>query len=222
MNKKRLGSKRILVLTLIPLLAIVLTTLAYGALQNYITLGINLTTGQKPTIALTCALVNTYNNPVILFVNSTTKIIETTEPPFLLFYINITNNGRTPIDKIILSDTIHKDWTLQEVLVQLLQADETLVEINENYFTIEYKPENNIILTISSIKNALGKTLNQNESIMISLYFVYDLIGQQIPPEYETNPPTYTNSVATTAWIESWQSQPTTTTLDFTTNITEP
>jgi len=198
----------------------VFATVAYGVIQNYATFNISLTTAQKPTIALSSTLINTYNNSVTIFVNNT-KIIEKTEPAFLLIYINVTNTGRTPIDKITLNDTILNDWTLRETRIQLVEADETCVEIKSTYFTIEYSLENDIILAIPSIKNASGKTLNQNESIMISLYIVYDLIGQQVPPEYETNPPIYTNTVAVTAWLGSWQCQPITSTLGFTINITE-
>jgi len=199
---------------------IIFTTLAYGVLLNYATSNINLTIAQKPTMTLTSTLLNTYNNSVTLFVNSTTKTIETTEPAFPLICINITNTGTTPIDKITLNDSIPNDWTLREAQLQLVQADQTHFEIEATYFTIEYSLENDIILTIPSIKNAVGKTLDQNESITIGLFFEYRLLGQQIPSEYETNHPIYTNTVAATAWVRNWQSQPETSILHFTTNIT--
>jgi len=105
--------------------------------------------------------------------------------------------------------------------MQLVQADQTRVEINAAYFRIEYSPKNNVIITISSIKKAIGKTLNQNEAITVSLYIQYKLIGQLMPPGYETNPPTYNNTVTTTVGIGNWQSKPTTSILVFTTEITE-
>lgn len=219
MKRKTRWSKRVLILLLLPLFTIVFATIAYAVWQNYVTFNKNLTPEQKPTIAVTCTMLNTYENSVTLVVDSTTKIIETTEPAFPLIHINITNTGKTPIDKITLNDTIPNNWTLRDVHMQLVQADQTHIEINATYFTIEYSSENNIIITTPNIKNALGKDLNQNESIIISLYIEYNLMGQPLPTRYETNPPTYTNTVTATAWIGSWQSEFTSATATFTSYI---
>ena len=198
---------------------IVLSTVAYGVMQNTVALNIGLTPAQKPTITLTSTLVNTYDNSVTLFVNSTTEIIERTEPAFPVIYMNITNTGITPIDKIIINDSIPANWTLREVRMQLVQADQTIIEIDPTHFTIEYTPENNAIITTSNFKDTLGKNLNQNESIIITLYIKYNLIGEPLPSEYETNPPLYTNTVNIKAWIGSLQSQPANSTLTFPINI---
>lgn len=216
MRKKTRWSKRILILLLLPLFTIAFATVAYGVWQNYVTLNINLALAPKPTIAVTCVLPNTYDSSITLFVNSTTRIIEAAEPEFPLIHINITNTGETPIDKITLNDAIPDNWTLREARVQLVQAHQMQVEINATYFTIEHGPENNIIITISNIKNRLGKALNQNESIIISLYIEYNLTGQPLPTEYETNPPIYNNTVATRAWIGSLPSELTNATATFT------
>ena len=221
MKRKTHWSKRFFIFLMLPLFTIILTALAYGSLQNYVTLSINLTTAQKPNIKLTCTLANAYNNSVTLFVNSTTRIIKTTEPAFPLIYINVTNTGETPIDKIKLNYTIHEDWTLRQVRMQLVQTDGTRFEINETYFTVEYNQGNSVTITTSNINNALGKTLNQNESIMISIYIEYNLIEQQIPNEYETSPPIYINNITATAWIGNWQAKPATSTLVITTSISE-
>lgn len=221
MKRKTRWSKRILLFLLLPLFTIIFATIAYGAWQNYITFNINLTTAKEPTIVVACTLLNNYDNSITVFVNRTTKIIETTEPTFPLIYINVTNTGNTPIDRITLNDTMPNDWTLREVCMRLVQVDQAQLEINAGHFTIEFSSENDITLTISNIKNALEKNLNQNESIIINLYIEYNLVGQPLPTEYETNPPLYTNTVATIAWIGSWQSQPITSTLAFTTNTTE-
>ena len=215
MKRKTRWSKRVLILLLLPLFTIVFATIAYAVWQNYITFNKNLTPTQKPTIAVTCTILNTYENSVTLVVDSTTKIIETTEPTFPLIHTNVTNTGKTPIDKITLNDTIPNNWTLRDVHMQLVQADQTHIEINTTYFTIEYISENNIIITTPNIKNALGKDLNQNESIIISLYIEYNLVGQPLPTQHETNPPIYTNTVTATAWIENQQSEPTNATATF-------
>ena len=221
MRRKMRSSKRILVFLLLPLFTILISSVAYGALQDYVAFEMNLTIAEKPTIAVTCTLVNTYSNSITVLVNSTTKIIQATEPAFPLLYINITNTGRTSIDNIMLNDMIPEDWKLREVRMRLVHLDQTQTEINATDFTMEYKPENNIITITFNIKNTLGKTFDQYESIIISTYIEYKLKGQPMPPEYETNPQVYTNTATTAACIGSWQNQPTISTLTFTTNITE-
>jgi hypothetical protein len=188
-------------------------------LQNYATFNAKFTTAQRPTITLTDTLVNANDNPVTLFVNGTTKIIEKTEPAFLAIDDKIANTGITPIDEVTLNDTIPSDWTLCQVHVELVQADQTVLEIGLTHLTIEYSSGNNVVATTFNIKNALGKPLSQHESIIITLYIECTLIGQQIPTEYEANPPTYTGAVAATAWIGSYETQPITSALFFTSKV---
>lgn len=219
MKRKTRLPKRLLVFLLVPLFAIVSTTLAFGLYQSYITFNLGLSPAQKPTIMVSCTLPNTYENSVTFFVNKTTKNIEATAPASLLIYINITNTGETPIERITLNDTIPNNWTLQQTYMQLIQADQTHIEINSSNFTIEYRTGNSIIITTSNIRKTLGKALNQNESIIIGVQLEYAIVGQPLPTEYETNPPTYTNIAAAAAWIGSWQSEFTITTTTFTSYI---
>jgi hypothetical protein len=221
MKRKTQSSKRILAFLLLPLFAILTASAAYGTYENYVTLQMNLVVAQKPTIAVACTLVNTNSNSITILVNSTTKTIQTTEPASPILYINITNTGETPIDKITLNDTIPNDWTLRQIRMQLIQSDQTQIEISATDFTIQYNPEIGIATLTFNIRNALGKTFNQYESMLISLYIEYNLLGQPMPNEYETNPPTYTNTVTVSEWTGNWQDHPTITTLTFTTNTTE-
>jgi hypothetical protein len=181
------------------------TTLAYGVWQNYINFNMNLTTAQKPTVSVTCTFPNTHENSVTLFVNQTTKTIESTEPVTPLIYINVTNTGKTPIDKITLNNTIPSDWTLRQVSMQLIQADKTQIEIDAKHFSVGYSSENNIVMITSNIKEALGKPLNQYESIIVNLYIECAIVGQALPMEYETNPPIYINTATVALWIGNWQ-----------------
>ena len=219
MKRKTRLPKRIIAFLLLPLFAIVSTTLAFGLYQNYITFNLGLSPAQKPTIMISCTLPNAPENSVTLFVNETTKNIEATAPASLLIYINITNTGGTPIERITLNNTIPNNWTLQQTYMQLIQADQTQTDINSSYFTIEYYTENSIIITTSNIRKTLGKALNQNESIIIGMQLEYAIAGQPLPAEYETNPPTYTNIAAAAVWIGSWQSEFTITTTTFTSYI---
>jgi hypothetical protein len=203
----------------VPLSTIAFGVVAYGALQNYATFYAKFTTTKTPMITLTDTLVNAYNNSVTLFVNGTTKIIEKTNPAYLAFDNKITSTGITPIDKITINDTIPDDWTLCQVHAQLIQADQTVVQIDSTCLTIDYSLENDVVVTSFNIKNTLGRALNQNESVIITLYIECTLIGQQIPTEYEVNPPTYMNKAAATAWIGCYETQPTTSALLFTSEV---
>lgn len=218
MRKKARWSERIVIFLLLPLSTIAFATVAYGVWNDYAVFNINLTLAQKPIITVACALQGTYGNSVTLMVNNTTKLIEKTEPAYPLIHINITNTGKTPIDKITLNNTIPNDWTLRDTNLQLVQVDKAQIEISATHFTIRYNSEN-IIITVPNIRNALGRNLNQNESIIVSLYIEYKLMGQQLPLEYENNPPTYSNAATVVGWIRNWQSESANTTVAFTTYI---
>lgn len=219
MRKKTRCSKRTAIFLLLPLCMIAFATVAYGVLNNYVAFNINLALAQKPTIAVACALQGAYENSITLIVNSTTKLIERTEPAYPLIHINITNTGKTPVDKITLNNTISDDWTLRETSMQLVQVDKTRIDISATYFTTEYSSENIILITVTSIKNAVGRNLNQNESIIVSLYIEYKLKGEQLPLEYETIPPIYSNTANAVGWVRNYQSEPANATAEFTTYI---
>lgn len=156
---------------------------------------------------------------VTLIVDNITKTIEKTDPTSLQILINITNSGPTLITKLVINDTLPTDWNLtQQPLIQYHQTDGNTTLIDPAHFIVVYDSTTKTLhISLPDIKTAIGKYLNQNETIFITLNTAYALTGNQLPPEYENNPPTYTNTA--TAYITSWQSQPTTSTLDFTTNI---
>jgi len=200
-------SKKIFAFILLPIFVLVSSTLAYGVLQNYISFNLSLAPAQKPVMSVSCAFVNSYRDAIAILVNQNTRIIETVEPTYPLFRINITNVGETPIEKITLNNVIPKDWVLRQVNMQLVQADTTQIDIDSSYFTIEHVSENNVTITTENIKNIIGKALSQNESIIVNLYMEYKLVGQALPEEYELNPPIYRNFVSAAVWIGNWQSK---------------
>jgi hypothetical protein len=181
----------------------------------------NFVVTQKPAISVASTLANANGNSITVLVNSTTKIIQTTEPAYPILYINITNTGETPIDKIMLNDTVPYDWTLRQIRMQLIKSDQTRIEISATDFTVQYYPEIGMAMLTFNIKDALGKTFDQYESMVISLYIEYNLLGQPLANEYETNPPTYVNTIAVSEWIGNWQDRPTSAILAFATIVVE-
>ena len=132
--------------------------------------------------------------------------------------INIKNNGTTPINEIIATNALPNDWHWQEqeVQVQLIQTDETIIEINTAYFETIYDPSTyTITVTIHDIKAAIDKYLEQNEKIKIIFYMEYALIGSTLPQQYAYEPPQYTNLATATARIGGWSSDPTTASTTF-------
>jgi hypothetical protein len=203
------------------LFAIFTASAAYGAFENYVTFNMNLAVAQKPTITVAYTLANAYGNSISVLVNSTTKIIQTTEPAYPIFYVNVTNVGQTSIDKISLNSTIPNDWTLGQIRIELIESDQIPIEIGARDFTTVYNPEIGVVMLTFNIKNALGKTFDQYDSLLISLYVQYNLLGQPLPNEYETNPPMYVSTIAVSEWTGNWQDRPTTATLAFATNVIE-
>lgn len=219
-RKRRTGSKRKLIFSfLLPLFLISSAAVGYGFWHDHIQLKMSLITGQKPSISTDSSLINTPNNVVELVVNKSTSVIESTEPNPVPIQINIINNGTTPINEIIATDVLPNDWRWQEqeVQVQLVQADATIMKINAAYFETLYDPSAyTLIVTIHDIKAAIGRYLEQNEKIKIIFYTEYALIGSTLPEELAYDPPQYTNLATVTAWIGGWSSNLATASTTFT------
>lgn len=221
MKRKNRNTKRKIVVLLFPLFLLVFFTIAYGAWQDYVSFNMSFAVSQEPTIEVNSLLLNTQNNIVTLIVDNTTKTIENTDPNPLQILINITNSGPTPITKLIINNTLPTDWNpTQQPLIQYTQTDRTTTLIDPDHFTVEYDSTTKTIhISLPDIETAIGKFLNQNETIYIVLNIAYALIGNQLPPEYEDSTLLYTNTATATAYITSWESQPVTSTSVFTTNI---
>jgi len=199
---------------------IVSTTVGYGFWHDNIQLEMSLIAAQKPSIAV--ALITTPNDIVKLVVNKSTWVIEATEPNPVPIQINIMNNGTTPINEIIATDALPNDWRWreQEVQVQLVQADETIMEINAAYFETIYDPSTyTLAVRIHDIKAAIGRYLEKNEKIKIAFYTEYALIGSTLPQEIDYDLPQYINLAAVSAWIRDWSSDFTTASATFTVQI---
>ena len=221
MKRKKLKAKRKFFVLFFPLILTVSAAITYGAWRDYLNFNIGLTTTPTPTIQVNSIFLNAPNNIVTILVNSTTKTVENTDPTPLQILINITNTGTTPITKLAVNDTLPTDWNpIQQPIIQYTQTNGNTTLINPAHFIVVYdSTTKTLIISVPDIKTAISKYLNQNETIFITLNTAYALTGNQLPPEHENNPPTYTNTATAIAYITSWQSQPITSTLDFTTNI---
>jgi len=180
----------------------------------------SLTAAQKPSIAVD--LITTPNDIVKLVVNKSTWVIESTEPNPVPVQINIINNGTAPINEITATNILPNDWRWQEqeVQVQIMRTDGTIMEVHPVFYETIYDPSTyNLTVTIHGSERATRKHLEQNEKIKIIFYMEYDLIGTVLPQQFAYDPPQYTNLATATAGIGGWSSDPTTASTTFTTQI---
>lgn len=219
MKRKNRNTKRKIVILLFPLILLVFSTIAYGAWRDYVSFNMSFTVSEEPRIEINTFLLNARNGIVTLVVDNTTKTIETTDPNPLQILINITNSGPTPITKLVVNDTLPVDWDpVQKPLIEHVQTDGNTTIIDHAYLTVVYdSATKTLCISLPDIKTAIGKFLNQNETIFIALNTVYTLVGSQLPHECEDGMSAYTNIATATAFITSWQSQPITSTLVFAT-----
>jgi hypothetical protein len=222
MRTRKEKSKRTLLILTLPLFLLTIATIGYGTYYDQINAEITLVTVKKPTITVNSQLINAPTNEVNLTVNNETKIIQDADPTDLEILISITNNGTTPINALTINETLPNDWNWTQQLSITMIKENTSIYIPETKYTINYDPNTqNLLITIPDIKTAIGQKQNQNDTLTIVFTIKYNLIGEQLPPEYENNPPSYANTATITAMtgIEGWKSDLSCTTLSFTTHI---
>lgn len=166
MRRKNRNTKRKIVILLFPLILLIFFTIAYGAFLDYVSLNMSFTVSREPTIEVNTFLLNAQNNIVTLIVDNTTKTIENTDPNPLQILIKITNNGPTPITKLVINDTLPTDWNpIQQPLVQYTQTDGNTTLIDPAYFTVAYdSTTKTLCISLPDIKTTIGRFLNQNET----------------------------------------------------------
>lgn len=213
-------NRRILVL-LLPLILLLFFTIVYGAWQDQLNLNISFVISEKPAIEIRSRLQNTKNNLVTLVVDNATRTIESTDPTPLEIFINITNTGSTPISKLTVNNKLPVNWNpIQQPLIRYVETDGDTAPIDLSYLTIEYEQTTGTLwISIQDMKATIGKFLNPNESVLTTLSIAYTMIGNQLPLEHEVNTLFFENRATATAYIKSWQSQPITSNLIFSTNI---
>lgn len=215
-------SKHTLLVLTLPIFLIMVATIGYGTIYDQINASLTLATVQKPTITVDSQLLNAQSNEVKLIVNNTTKTIEDTDPTTLQILISITNNGTTPINALIINETLPNNWNWTQQISILIVRGNTTTQIPETQYTLNYDTTTqNLLITIPDLKTATGERQNQNEVLTIAFNIEYNLKGEPLPQEYENNPPSYTNTATVTAMttIEGWKSETSFTIVSFTTQI---
>jgi len=214
--------KRLKTALLIPMLLITLSGLAYAIWTDAITIQATLITAQAPTISVEKGFINLGHSLVTINVRKSDKVIISTSPGVVRIFINITNTGVTPINMIIVTDVLPNDWYWhpENAQVQLIQEDETTIEIGEPYFTMSYNSATQTLtVVVHDIMSAIGKHLGTNEKVRIMFNIDYTLKGSLLPSKYETSPPLYSDIATATAWISEWSSQTVTASATFPTEI---
>jgi len=192
------------------MLLIVLSGLVYAIWSSSITLHYTVTSAQAPIISVDKGFVNLQTNLVTINVRESDNVIVSTSPDTVRVFINITNMGVTPINMIMVTDVLPNDWCWhpENAQVQLIQENETIVEIGKPYFILSYDSnKRTLTVVVPNIMSATGKYLESNEKVRIMFNMDYTLKGRQLPSGYETNPPSYSDIASATAWISSWSSQ---------------
>jgi len=215
-------NRRLKLTLTIPLLLIIISGLAYAAWTDTIIAQYTLTTAQAPTIRVQKGFINLEHGLVKINVRNRDGIIVSTSPDAVRVFVNVTNSGATPINAVRVDDALPFDWYWQpeEVEVQLIQQNEAIIEIGQPYFTASYGADTRTLTVIVyNIKSATGKYLGMNEKIRIMFKMEYTLKGQRLPAGYASNPPTYVNFAAATAWINGWSSSSVTASASFKTEI---
>jgi hypothetical protein len=215
-------NRRLKLTLTIPLLLIIISGLAYAAWTDTIIAQYTLTTAQAPAISVEKGFINLEHGLVKINVRNRDGIIVSTSPDAVIVFVNITNSGATPINTVRMDDTLPYDWYWQpeKVEVQLIQQNKAIIEIGQPYFRASYDAfTRTLTVIVYNIKSATGKYLGMNEKIRIMFKMEYALKRQQLPAGYASNPPTYVNIAAATAWINGWSSSSVTASASFKTEI---
>ena len=215
-------NNRLKIALITPMLLIIVSGLAYAMWTDIVTIHATLISAQAPTISAEKGFINLEHNLVTIRVRENDRIIISTSPDTVRIYVNVTNTGTTPINTIEVVDTLPEDWYLhpENVQVQLIQEDETTIEIGKSYFTVSYDADTRrLTVILHDILAATGKYLATNEKIRIMFNMHYALKKNTLPPNYEDNPPTYNNVATATARISGWSSQTATASASFETAI---
>jgi len=215
-------TKRIQTALLIPMLLAIISGLGYAIWTDTITIQATLISAQAPTISAEKGFINLQPYLVTINVRKSDKVIISTSPDVVRITVNVTNVGATPTNMIMVTDILPNDWYWhpENAQVQLIQEDETIIEIGKPYFTMSYNSATQTLtVVVHDIMSATGKHLGTNEQIRIMFNIKYTLKGEQLPSEYETNPPLYSDIATATAYIMDWSSQTVTASATFPTEI---
>jgi len=138
---------------------------------------------------------------VKLIVENNTGVILAAVPPTFMPQINITNISKFNISKLEILDYLPKDWTWKNVTLLFLYTDGRMCPIVPPRYEVNYDPRTRLLnVTIANITSAIGKPMEQGETISLTFLMCYNLTWTRLPEEYRIQPPTYVNTAKATAW----------------------
>jgi len=138
---------------------------------------------------------------VKLIVENNTGIILAAVPPMFMPQINVTNTYKFNISRLEILDYLPKNWTWKNVTLLFLYTDGRVCPIVPPRYEVNYNRETRLLnVTIANITSAIGKPMEQGETICLTFLMWYNLTWHHIPEEYLQKPPTYLNLAKATAW----------------------
>jgi len=115
--------------------------------------------------------------------------------------INVTNTYKFNISRLEILDYLPKDWTWKNVTLLFLYTDGRVCPIVPPRYEVNYNPETRLLnVTITNITSAIGKPMEQGETISLTFLMWYNLTWHHLPEEHRIQPPTYVNIAKATAW----------------------
>jgi hypothetical protein len=136
-----------------------------------------------------------------LIVENNTGIILAAVPPIFMPQINVTNTYKFNISRLEILDYLPVDWTWKNVTLLFLYTDGRVCPIVPPRYEVNYNPETRLLnVTVANITSAIGKPMEQGETISLTFLMCYNLTWTRLPEEYQAQPPTYVNTAKATAW----------------------
>jgi len=136
-----------------------------------------------------------------LIVENNTGIVLAAVPQIFMPQINITNTYKFNINRVEVLDYLPRDWTWKNVTILFLYADGRVYPIVPPRYEVDYNSETRLLnITVANITSAIGKPMEQGETISLTFLMCYSLTGHYLPHEYWQQPPTYVNFAKATAW----------------------
>ena len=94
------------------MLLMVISALGYAVWTDTTTIQYTLISAQAPTISVSKGFINLQHSPITINVRSNDTVIVSISPHVVRIFINVTNTGATPINRIVVTDVLPKDWSL--------------------------------------------------------------------------------------------------------------
>ncbi len=141
-------------------------------------------------------------NPVV-DVNIEDGVVEQTNPDELLVWLKVTNTGTTSVQSMQITDTLPVDWSDEVEGVFFMFTDGTQVDITKDSSatTSAGNPQTVSVSIDDLTATAAAKTLDPDESILVSIEISYNLVDTSVDPS--SYPINYVDTATATAWDQA-------------------